>query len=561
MPEEAIIPPESFHGTLNKFEKFLMMFSANAGHRGLPAKIIAGKVIDNSLVLQWIKFQALPLLKALVSTAQPTNGSPDHRYREMIKAWIEATNTEIQREPIGDVLADLKRIAGTCRQIADDIALRFPMILRLFAEPQAIKDGLDLSINKIQEDCSGDRFNLQTPAIETVRSQNFFNETYVVNTAEERTGVVLSVREEHFYKMFQDYFWKHPLRGQLMSETKIISVAKMTVRFAKYVGYGIRIHNGDIDTRQLAAGEQRPPYINVFDVVLLAGRALGVDVDQPLAFAVSYMQAYIAAIHLPVEYVRYNQVAGDQFFRWTDRVHMDLGGTAKSFTEKQIRTALAPQDQRGMQFPESCLLWSWNQMSVESGFTKDCVTKRKAADVWEDELNRVSKPLALYNGHDLFPPNPGRHPDWVYLSGRVISENRPFAREPQGPQHPSQDVNEDPWGEAPWVSATMPSTPSAPPQATPAHGPKRARTGEAPGAAGPSTSHPSGAAGPSDSQQPLSSSSQQPPTGDAMVQWAEVPYPEGTVEYTFTFSMESSALCRANYSARQRNQMYSRCIR
>ena len=121
------------------------------------------------------------------------------------------------------------------------------------------------------------------------------------------------------------------------------------------------------------------------------------------------MQAYIAAIHLPVEYVRYNQVAGDQFFRWTDRVHMDLGGTAKSFTEKQIRTALAPQDQRGMQFPESCLLWSWNQMSVESGFTKDCVTKRKAADVWEDELNRVSKPLALYNGHDLFPPNPGRH--------------------------------------------------------------------------------------------------------------------------------------------------------
>ncbi|CAE7949678.1 unnamed protein product [Symbiodinium sp. KB8] len=494
-PENVL--PQKYLMTLNTFEKFLQMFSANAGNRELPTKIVAGRVVSNGLIHQWIRFQAPPLFIALLSVAQPVNGNSDQRFREMIKAWVEAATDEIKQKPYGEVLSDLKRVVSTCRQTIADIAVRFKYTVELFAESGAIRNGLDFSSNKISEDLSADRFNLNVTAIDTVKSPNFFNETYVVNNVEKVTGIVYSVRDSKFYNMFQDYYWKFPVRHQMMSELEIKNVSKMSVKFAKNVGYGIRTHNGDIDARPLASGEQRPPYINTFDVVLLAGKALSTDAEEPLAFAVSNMQAYIAAIHLITEYVNYNQEAGQPghppAYEWTDRVYDDIKDTTKGYAEKQVRLASAPQSEGGMQFPEA----SWNQLAVESGLTNDCKIKRKAFDVWEDELSRAPKPLALRSGDGLFPPNPSRHPEWVYSSGRVVRDARPRAQDlTQGPQHPSQDINDHPWECYYAVSAFGTSTSNSCVQTE---------------------------------ESKASSSSD----------------PEGTVEYVFTFTKESSATCRA----------------
>ena len=151
---------------------------------------------------------------------------------------------------------------------------------------------------------SGDRFNLDATAIETVTSTNFFNEAYVVNNIEGVTKLMCDVRDDKFYALFQDYYWKFPDRHQMLSELEIVNVAKMTVKFAKKVGYGIRTHNEDIDARSLASGEQRPQYLNTFDIVLLAGKALPPNTEELLAFAVCNMQAYIAEIHLINAYVK-----------------------------------------------------------------------------------------------------------------------------------------------------------------------------------------------------------------------------------------------------------------
>ncbi|CAE7749115.1 unnamed protein product [Symbiodinium sp. CCMP2456] len=133
---------------------------------------------------------------------------------------------------------------------------------------------------------------------------------------------------------------------------------------------------------------------------------------------------HIAAIHLINAYVKYNQEVDEhQRYAWTDRVHHDI-------KEQGLRR--------------------------NAGLTKDCVIKRKAFEVWEDELSRAPKPLALRSGDSNFPPNPSRHPEWVYATGRIVRDARPRAQEfPQGPQHPSQDINDDPWRDIPWGNAHL----------------------------------------------------------------------------------------------------------
>ncbi|CAE7328507.1 unnamed protein product [Symbiodinium sp. CCMP2456] len=283
-----------------------------------------------------------------------------------------------------------------------------------------------------------------------------------------------------------------------MSELEIVNVAKMTVKFATNVGYGIRTHNQDIDARATTPGEQRPPYLTTFDIVLLAGKALPPNTEEPLAFAVCSMQAYIAATHLINAYIKYNnEVEDHQKYIWTTQVYNDAQGTAHDYA-KALQLASTPQSQGGMQFPEACLMWSWNQLSVEAALTKDCVMKRKAFEVWEDELNRAERPvLSILR--------------MMIHGGTYLGETQLLRRH----LHP------------------------------PAYGPKRARTGDAPNETGQQGSQPSSAR-PWGSQQTSSSSSQQPPQAEeSLVQWAEVSYPEGTTEYIFCFSKENTAICRA----------------
>ena len=105
-PESMV--PQNFLGKLNVFEKFLQMFTANAGNRELPTKIVVGKVVSDDLIHQWIRFQVPPLFIAFICVAQPVNGNSDHRFREMIKAWVESATDEIQQKPYKDVLSELK---------------------------------------------------------------------------------------------------------------------------------------------------------------------------------------------------------------------------------------------------------------------------------------------------------------------------------------------------------------------------------------------------------------------------------------------------------------------
>ena len=206
--------------------------------------------------------------------------------------------------------------------------------------------------------------------------------------------------------------------------------------------------------------------------------------------------------------------------------------SALDFAAQQIFRAKEPQKSNGMQLPEDCLLRPWNQLSVEAGWSRDCVQKREALDAWESALEMAELPDALLAGDGLFPPNLANHPRWACDSGRVVNESRSTTSIPQGPQHPAFEVNDDPWGDVPWGTAAAASSDAAP-GAAPSHGPKRARKDNRPEGASPWGS------------QQASSSSQQPEQEqEPVATWVEVPFPEGTVEHTFVFGKENMTLCR-----------------
>ena len=158
-----------------------------------------------------------------------------------------------------------------------------------------------------------------------------------------------------------------------------------------------------------------------------------------------------------------------------------------------------------------------------------------------DDLLRASpsdRPDALVSGDNKYPSNLGAHPSRAYNSGRVVVEHQGPAqapRIPQGPIHPGQVPLSEVWGGNPWGSNDVEQMEPMP-KATPSHGPKRARTGARP----PITSHLG--------SQPASSSTTPPqqPEQERSVEtdWAEVPIPDGAVEYSFEFLKEDLQRCR-----------------
>ena len=63
--EEDVFPDISFMTTVVKFENFLRVFVENqSSNQELPQKLVAGKVITNSVIHDWISYQAPPVWSA-----------------------------------------------------------------------------------------------------------------------------------------------------------------------------------------------------------------------------------------------------------------------------------------------------------------------------------------------------------------------------------------------------------------------------------------------------------------------------------------------------------------
>ena len=86
------------------FDKFLQVFVKNqTTKQRLPKKLVHNRVISNNTINDGtLYYSAPPLLMALLSVSQSTgSNSTSHRYREMLKACIEAATNEVQQGPYG----------------------------------------------------------------------------------------------------------------------------------------------------------------------------------------------------------------------------------------------------------------------------------------------------------------------------------------------------------------------------------------------------------------------------------------------------------------------------
>ena len=115
----------------------------------------------------------------------------------------------------------------------------------------------------------------------------------------------------------------------------------MSVRFAKciVIVYGVRTHNADIDTNYARAGTrgERPKHVDLFDIAVLACKPLESSIEEPVAFAASYFQAYLGAINLLRSYLRYNEDFGVAWLvQWTSAPRADLGLTAKEYISQLV---------------------------------------------------------------------------------------------------------------------------------------------------------------------------------------------------------------------------------
>ena len=111
----------------------------------------AGRVITNNMIHDWRSYQAPPLVLTLVCVDQSPGGSPSHRFREMIKACIDASPAGFQRRPYGEVLTNIKRAAEIIHQATVGKATRFPYIGQYFVEREVVKEGVSKSLEVHQQ--------------------------------------------------------------------------------------------------------------------------------------------------------------------------------------------------------------------------------------------------------------------------------------------------------------------------------------------------------------------------------------------------------------------------
>ena len=66
-------------------------------------------------------------------------------------------------------------------------------------------------------------------------------------------------------------------------------------------------------------------------------------------------------------------------FHWSSVLRPDLGMTAKEFIKNVVAKFYEPQSLGGLQLIRDCIPMTWNQLSVEHGFSSECAKKRDAA--------------------------------------------------------------------------------------------------------------------------------------------------------------------------------------
>ena len=127
VPPEDVFPTIGFMSTMTHFEKFLEIFLANRSIQELPAKLVHDRVISNNNIHDWIKFSAPPLLLALVCVKQSAGtNSISHRYREMLRACVEAATQEVQQKPFGEVVKYIVKAAHIINQVVNESTTKHP---------------------------------------------------------------------------------------------------------------------------------------------------------------------------------------------------------------------------------------------------------------------------------------------------------------------------------------------------------------------------------------------------------------------------------------------------
>lgn len=163
VPPEDVFPTIGFMAAMTHFEKLLEIFLANqTPFQELPRKLVLDRVISNNNIHDWIKFSAPPLLLALVSVKQSAgNNSISHRYREMVKACVEAATHEVQQKPYGEVVKYIVRAASIINHAINDKAYRFPIFNDVFVDAKVVKESIAAASEFIEADKNGTRFNLE----------------------------------------------------------------------------------------------------------------------------------------------------------------------------------------------------------------------------------------------------------------------------------------------------------------------------------------------------------------------------------------------------------------
>ena len=161
-----------------QFERFLQVFVENqTTNQRLPKKLVVDRVISNNTINDWVSYSAPPLLMALVCVSQSTgSNSTSHKYREMLKACIEAATNDVQQKPYGDVVKYVKKASDIIHQAVNDKAQRFPFFNDVFVEAKVVKEGITGASDFIEGDRLGTRFNLLESALSAINDPMFFNE-------------------------------------------------------------------------------------------------------------------------------------------------------------------------------------------------------------------------------------------------------------------------------------------------------------------------------------------------------------------------------------------------
>ena len=199
----------------------------------------------------------------------------------MVKACVEAATYEVQQKPYGEVVKYIVRAASIINHAVNDKAYRFPNFNDVFVDAKVVKEGISAASEFIEADKIGTRFNLEEPALSTVCDSMFFNEAYVASGRKSLSQKNYLLRENNWFVFFQEYSGRIPgtIGVQDLDEGGLVTLAKMSLEFAKCVGYGLRTHNSDLETIYQRSGSQgeRPKFLDMFDLIELACNPPGPD--------------------------------------------------------------------------------------------------------------------------------------------------------------------------------------------------------------------------------------------------------------------------------------------